>query len=68
MAARWLYRQWATVMMCLARMTRGRWAAYGGVVASENIYKRDLERKFERLLLGSAQVNLIPPEILREIR
>jgi hypothetical protein len=52
----------------LARMTRGRWAAYGGVIASENIYKRDLERKFERLLLGSAQVNLIPPEILREIR
>jgi hypothetical protein len=37
-------------------------------VPSENIYKRDLERKFERLLLGSAQVNLIPPEMLREIR
>jgi hypothetical protein len=47
---------------------RGRWAAYGGVVAWGVVYKRDPERKFERLLLGSAQGNLIPSEILREIR
>jgi len=48
--------------------TRGRWQSYGGVVASGDIHKYDPERKFERLLLGSAPANLLPPEILPEIR
>jgi hypothetical protein len=47
---------------------RGRWFAYGGVVASDDIYKHDSERQFEHLLLESAPASLIPPEILREIR
>ena len=42
--------------------------SYGGVVASGDIHKYDPERKFDRLLLGSPPANLLPPEILREIR
>jgi len=34
-------------------------ATYGGVVASGDIHKYDPERKFERLLLGSAPANLL---------
>jgi hypothetical protein len=48
--------------------TKGRWQSYGGVVASGDIHKYDPERKFERLLIGSAPANLLPQEILGEIR
>jgi hypothetical protein len=48
--------------------TQGRWFAYGGVVASDDAFRRDPERKFERLLLGSAPDGLIPAEILRGLR
>ncbi len=48
--------------------TQGQWFAYGGVVAYGGAYKRDVERKFERLLLESAPSGLIPTGILRTIR
>jgi hypothetical protein len=46
----------------------GRWFAYGGVVESEDVYRRDPAREFERLLLESAPKDLIPLEILREFQ
>lgn len=48
--------------------TRKKWFAYGGVVAHGGTYKRDPERKFERLLLESAPAGLLPPDILRAVR
>jgi hypothetical protein len=47
---------------------RGRWFAYGGVVESDALYRRDPARAFERLLLQSAPEGLIPPGILGEIQ
>jgi len=53
--------------VALACGARGRWFAYGCVVASGDAYKRDSGRAFERLLLESAPAGVIPPALLREL-
>ena len=52
------------VLDCRAR---GRWFAYGGVVASGDARKRDPGRRFERLILESAPEGVLPPGVLREL-
>lgn len=52
----------------LHRGDQQHWHAYGGIVTSGNQRKQDSERRFERAILESAAVGLIPRSLLHQLR
>jgi hypothetical protein len=45
----------------------GVWHAFGGIVSFGDASRRDRERRFERLILESAPVGVIPEQIFEEL-